>query len=347
MKYTGNDSSYRFMGRIDFANADEPLFIYAGSMVKLTFRGTRADILIRNVSMHTYCSVGVVLDGVQQCVRLADSKEIQRFTVAEGLAECEHTMYIFKRQAAANYYYFCGIETDGELCRTAPFDDFKIDVYGDSVSAGEVTEALYYVGMPDPENHGSVYDNSWFSYPLALARKLNAEVYDNSQGGLALFDGTGYFNGDNYIGLETTYDQMSYVPYAPMGVSKWDFSRYTPNLVIFAIGQNDAHPDPKAIYTEEYSRKWLNKYEEIITTLAGYYPEARFLLITTLLRHEKIWDEVLDRACTELKRKLGDERVRRYRFRRNGDATDGHPRATEQEEMAGELYGVVTEWFGI
>lgn len=347
MKYSGKNEKYAFMGRIDFTEEGSPLFVYAGSMVKLSFRGSRATIFVRNVNMHTYCSLGVVLDGVQRCLRLADTDGVQEFTVADGISDGEHTLYIFKRQSAANYFFFDGFETDGELIPTEPFGSFKIEVFGDSVSAGEVTEALYYVGMSDPENHGSVYDNAWFSYPLSLARKLNAQVNNNSQGGLALLDGTGYFDDRGYIGLETTYDELRYVPYSRLGVSKWDFSRYTPDLVIIAIGQNDAHPDERAIYSEEYARKWLDKYEEFLTELALRYPRARFLLITTLLRHDKIWDETLDRACNEMKSKVGEDRFRRYRFRRNGDATDGHPRATEQEEMACELYGVVADWFGI
>ncbi len=345
MRYNGNNAAYAFMGRIDFEKENEPLFIYAGSMVKLTFTGTSAKIFIKNVNMHTYCSIGAVLDGVQQCIQLADSADEQEFVIAENLEDKEHTLIVFKRQAAANYFYFCGFETDGKVVPTKPFGDFKIEVFGDSVSAGEVCEAVYYEGMPDPADHGSRYDNAWFAYPLVLARKLGAQVNDNSQGGIALFDGTGYFYDKGYVGLESTYDKLRYVPYAPLAVNGWDFSRYTPDLVIFAIGQNDANPDPKAIYKEEYARKWLDKYEEIIGELAERYPEARFILMTTVLRHDRIWDEVLDRACAEMNEKIAGGRFERHIFRRNGDATDGHPRITEQEEMANELYLHAKEMF--
>ena len=46
-----------------------------------------------------------------------------------------------------------------------------MEVFGDSVSCGEVSEALKYVGKPDPEHDGE-YSNSWYSYAWITARKL-------------------------------------------------------------------------------------------------------------------------------------------------------------------------------
>ena len=54
--------------------------------------------------------------------------------------------------------------------------------------------------------------------------------------------------------------------------------------------------------------------------------------------HDPRWDEVLD----EIKEELGDF-VYRYRYRRNGAATPGHPRITEQNEMALELSQFIKE----
>ena len=93
-----------------------------------------------------------------------------------------------------------------------------------------------------------------------------------------------------------------------------------------------ASPDPKAIFDKEYAEKWKAKYKEIVLELKERYGNVKFLLITTVLMHDPRWDEVLD----EIKEELGDY-VYRYRFNRNGAATPGHPRATEQTEMAVEL----------
>lgn len=39
--------------------------------------------------------------------------------------------------------------------------DKRIEVYGDSVSAGEVSEAVDFVGKEDPEHEGG-YSNSYY-----------------------------------------------------------------------------------------------------------------------------------------------------------------------------------------
>ncbi len=336
--FTADNSAFSYMGRIDFSDKTAPMLIYAGSNVRCRFRGTYLDVTIDNISMNEYCSFGAIIDGVQYKIELKNEGGAAVYRVAENLSDEIHTLIIFKRQAAANYFRFISVATDGEVLPTEDKFDLKLEFFGDSVSAGEVTEAVYYDEHQDPENHKGIYDNSYFSYTWLTARKLNAEFYNNSQGGLALFDKTGYFYDKDLTGLETTYNKLSYVPYAPMGMSEWDFSRYTPDIVVFAIGQNDAHPDPKAIFDKEYAEKWKAKYKEIVLELKERYGNVKFLLVTTVLMHDPRWDEVLD----EIKEELGDF-VYRYRYRRNGAATPGHPRITEQNEMAIELSQFIKE----
>ena len=59
-----------------------------------------------------------------------------------------------------------------------------------------------------------------------------------------------------------------------------------------------------------------------------------------VLMHEPTWDDALDEIVNE----LAMDNVKRFKFRRNGAATPGHPRIPEQTEMADELYGFITGW---
>ena len=333
--FTADNKAFSYMGRVDFSDPKAPMLIYAGSSIRFTFGGTSLAVTVENIPMTDRMWIGALIDGVQQKIELKKESGTQRIVLAENLPDTIHSCMIFKRQAAAHYFRFISAEAD-EVGEDKHKYDMKLEFFGDSVSAGEVTEAVYYEGMSDPQNHGGAYDNSYFSYTFSTARKLNAEFHNNSQGGIALFDHTGYFYGpdiETLTGLESTYDKLSYVPYAPCGVSKWDFSRFTPDFVIFAIGQNDANPDPQAVFNKEYTEKWKARYKEILKDLSHHYQNARFILITTVLRHEPKWDYILDELCAE----LADTNVTRFRFRRCGTATDGHPRITEQEEMALEL----------
>ncbi|MBO6303345.1 MAG: lipase [Ruminiclostridium sp.] len=334
--FTADNKAFSYMGRTDFSDIRAPLIIYPGANIKFGFTGSSLSVEIENISMTDDPQwLGAVIDGVQHKYELKKETARQTVLLSEGLDSGAHTCMIFKRQAAAHYFRFLSVQA--ESVYPVPTDySLKLEFFGDSVSAGEVTEAVYYEGMSDPENHHGMYDNSYFSYTFMTARKLNAQFHNNSQGGIALFDHTGYFYGPDIAtltGLESTYDKLSYVPYAPCGVSKWDFSCYTPDFVIFAIGQNDAHPNPDAVFDKEYTERWKARYKEILLDLKERYKTARFIIITTVLKHEAKWEYILDELCAE----LADPDVTRLKFKRAGLATDGHPRITEQEEMAQEL----------
>ena len=56
--------------------------------------------------------------------------------------------------------------------------------------------------------------------------------------------------------------------------------------------------------------------------------------VLTVLGHDPTWDEALD----EIVQEVGSPDVTHFMFTRTGKGTNGHPRATEQEEMACELF---------
>lgn len=324
---------FQYTGRIDFDNPARPVLTWPATSAETIFTGKSVGVVFKNIKMQDYTSLGYIIDGVQGKIEMGDESEDTLYILAENLDEGEHTLKIFKRLAAAHYVDFAGIVVDdGAVCRNPQKTyDFKLEVYGDSVTAGEVTEALWYEGVCDPAHH-SQFDNSHFSYASSLARKLNAELHLMGQGGIALFDGTGYFCADQLTGMLSCYDKVRYSPYKER--KDWDFSRFSPDAVIIAIGQNDHNPDPERIKTPEYRRKWKDAYISMLNTLREKHKGAKFVLILTILGHDKTWDEALE----EIVQEVNSPDVTHYVFERCGRGTSGHPRATEQEEMACELY---------
>ncbi len=325
---------FQYVGRIDFDDPARPVMIWPATYADVNFTGTYAAVILRNINFQDDTHFAVIVDGVMKKITLPRTREDELYIAAEGLEDKPHTLRILKTMAAHNYLEFAGIVVDegAEVTNPRRRYDMKLEVYGDSVSAGEVTEAIYYEGQCDPNDHRNTLDNSHFSYPMALGRKLNAEVHDIAQGGIALLDGTGYFCSDMLTGMESCYDKLEYTPYAER--KQWDFSRWTPDAVIMAIGQNDANPEPERIKTPQYRRMWKDNYIKLLRTLMEKYPEARFVLILTILGHDPTWDDALE----EIAQEVNSDRVTHFMFRRTGRGTNGHPRATEQEEMAGELY---------
>ena len=329
-----------YMGRIDRSDPEKPLFFWAGSSVRMRFTGTSVKAVIENTTFYNAMSLGFVIDGKEG--RADFPKENGEYTLdlASGLEQGQHEIILFKRQDATHYYAFKGFIIDGEPLDAPTLPERKIECFGDSVSAGAVVEAMDHVASNDPEGHEGQFDNAWHSYPHITARNLGAQLHDTAQGGIAIFDRTGYYHVPECIGMETAYDKLCYFPEGP-GYSQWDFGKYIPDVVIFAVGQNDQHkeggPDPD-IYDPAYRRQWKDRYEDIIRDLMEKYPKADFILLLTVLCHDPEWDRVLD----EIRDELASERVTRFRFTRCGKATPGHPRLSEQYEMATELTAYIS-----
>ena len=81
---------------------------------------------------------------------------------------------LFKRQDSCHEITFWDLKLKITVKSGSPQkSNRRIEVYGDSVSAGEVSEAVEYTGKPDPEHNGQ-YSNSWYSYAWMTARRLDA-----------------------------------------------------------------------------------------------------------------------------------------------------------------------------
>lgn len=258
--------------------------------------------------------------------------------LAEHLPNIEHDVIIFKRQDEGNAQFdMHGVLIDDEATIAAPAEpmpDRRIEFYGDSVTCGERCEAICYTGQADPDVDLSGYSNAWHSYAAVTARNLNAQAHLVSQGGASLIDGIDWFHAPDYLGLESIWDRAAYNP--ELGATpQWDFSRYTPHVVVVAIGQNDAHPYD--FMAEDYSggqaRHWRQRYIDFVHALRRVYPNALIVLTTTILQHDPAWDCAIDEVCDT----MADPRVRHFMYLRNGTATPGHPRISEQREMAMEL----------
>ena len=326
-----DNNSLAYMGRNDFVSPDEVRMYYAGSQVRFNFKGTSVKALIRTDIYWGEISLGVILDGEMLKLPLSaenNGKDIV-LTIAEGLSDTEHSVIIYKKHAANMLLVFRGAEIDGELLEKPVLPELKMEVYGDSVCAGEVIEAEEFAGQCDPDGHNSRFDNVWNSFVMQTSRNINAQIHNICQGGIALFDGTGYFHHPDYIGLESTYDKACYFPEG--GITSWDFSLYTPD------DQHNGMTDKndRDITDTVYKDIWKTAYKKLVRTLNNSYGSAKFVLTTTVLMHDKAWDDAIE----EIKNELNEEGIRTYHnmFSRNGAATPGHPRLSEHNEMAEEL----------
>lgn len=324
-----------YSGRIDFENPQAPVLVFAASYVKLKFTGTSCAVELTNHHAYWTNYMGYLLDGSQKKFALEPDDKPHTYVLAEGLGDGTHEILLFKRMDSCHMVTFHGFFLEGGAKVLPPTKkpERRIEVFGDSVSCGEVSEAVEYLGKEDPVHDGE-YSNSWYSYAWMTARKLNAELHDTSQGGIALLDGTGWFVAPQYLGMESCYDKIEYNPVLS-AAKQWNFADYRPHVVIVAIGQNDNHP---ADYMAEdpdggMAQTWKRHYEDFIRKLLNIYPQSQIILTTTLLCHHPAWDEAIEEVCS----RISLPQVHHYLYRRNGKGTPGHLRIPEAEEMADEL----------
>ncbi len=332
------DEHNRYTGRIDFANGEEPQFIWAGSQVTLRFRGTAVWARLRNRPSWGRQYIGWVVDGgAKGMARLHPDSQMRTYALVDNLDDGEHEIILYKRMDATGYVGFGGWHVLGETLEALPAPARRMECFGDSVSMGAVVDAPGFEGKTDPPNDGH-YDDAWLSYISMAARELGAELHNNSQGGISLLDGTGYFRGPDYLGLESCWDKTGYVP--ELGLSPWDFSRWKPHVVVLAVAQNDPHPDNDIAEAPEKRSRWVRRYGQLLADMRAQYPRALFVLTTTIVNHNLVWEDALDEVCAA----CADERVVRLRFKRAAVGTPGHPRAAEQGEMARELVDLLNSY---
>lgn len=325
----------QYSGRIDYTDKEHPLFVYPASYVRMKCSGTSIKVLITNYHKYWNNYVGVIVNGKQSKLQLSRESNVEVYVLGENLEDTVHDVMLFKRMDGCHYFQFHGflIDDQAKLFKIERTFERRIEVYGDSVSAGEVSEVEGYEGREDPLHRGE-YSNAWHSYAWIAARELNAELHDIAQGGIALMDKTGYFLAPNQLGMESVYDKLCFNP--ELGeITEWDFKNYIPHVVIIAIGQNDSFP--RDIMKEEFvlgkAKWWRNKYKNFILDIREKYPKALIILATTIMEHDVRWDNAIEMVCTE----INDAKIVHFLFQKNGLGTKGHVRIREAQKMGKEL----------
>jgi len=335
MRILPNHENFTYCGRIDWSNPEAPVFVFPCSSVQMRFTGNMLKIYVRNHGAYWNNYLGCILDGKQSVLQLPQEGDAVFEIKAEAQQAEEHEFLLFKRQDACHEFAFLGVELENceKIIKHPIKATRRLLVFGDSVSAGEVSEAVDYVGKEDPLHNGE-YSNSWYSYAWIAARRLNAQIHDIAQGGIALMDKTGWFCEPQAVGMESIWDKIRYHPLLGT-VTQWNLRQYIPQLIIVAVGQNDSHPQDYMAqdYGGEQAALWRKRYQCFLKNLRTVYPNASILCCTTLLWHDASWD----RAIGQVVQELADEKITQYLFKRNGSATPGHLRIPEAQEMADEL----------
>lgn len=135
--------------------------------------------------------------------------------------------------------------------------------------------------------------------------------------------------------------------------SKWDFTKYTPDIVVVNLMQNDSwlvnnknYDQFKARFGEKAPTDSfiIEAYQNFIRKIRKEYPKATIICALGAMdatKENSVWMSYIDKAVQN----LNDSKIYSYFF--PFKKTKGHPNKQEQEEMAKQLIDFIknnTDW---
>jgi hypothetical protein len=319
-----NDKHIRYEGRISKRqNAAE--LSWSGTSVTIYFKGTRMTAVLKDLDTATYYNV--IIDD-KTIFKIHTEQEKKSYILAKDLPDKKHKLQLFKR---SEWYMgktlFYGFETSRHTSILTPPlpPKRKIEFYGNSITCGYAME-----DSSGNDSRNGFFQNNYLTYAAITARHFNAQYSCIARSGIGIM-----ISWDPLI-MPEMYDRLD--PADPN--SKWDFSKYTPDVVVVNLFQNDCWltnkpeqpqfkyrfgnimPDKKYIITA---------YKSFIKTLRSKYPKAHIICALGNMDATKEgspWPGYIQQAVAQ----LHDRKIYTHFFKYKN--TPGHPTTSEQKSMA-------------
>lgn len=266
-RVAANDPHLQYTGRIDTSDCLAPVLTWPGTQIVCRFVGTAVSVVLHDQWGKNYFNA--ILDGdIHHPVVIACKEGEHVYTIANDLSEGEHTLVLYKRtEGEEGGVIFSGIllKANAELLTPPPRPTRRIEFYGDSITSGYGIEALEGAAEDLPCDK-----NNFLSYAAICARDVQAEAHMIAQSGIGIM--TSWVD---FI-MPAFYQQVNAVG---ENQSRWDFSQWTPDVVVINLFQNDYGliDQELRIVPAPNDDVCINKYKDFIEALIRHYPEAYFI----------------------------------------------------------------------
>ncbi len=332
-----DDNRLQYEGRIGMSRSGAAALYWSGSIVRIRFEGTRLKALLKDYNGQNYFNV--ILDGkVIQKLNIDSAKKW--YLLAENLASGPHIIELFKRtqfnaEYNRRYTRFYGFQLDnGRLLSPPETKKRKMEFYGNSITCGHAIE-----DSSGSDSGAAIVENNYLSYAALTARHFHAGY------SCVAVSGIGLISGFRKAIMPEVYDLLNPAD----STDKWNFDKYTPNIVVVNLLENDeaviGRPE-----SEPFKRRFgsqvpteafiIDAYARFISKLRAHYPVASIICVLGdmgITRPGSKWPEYVKQATAQ----LHDEKVYTYFFSYKG--TPGHPQIKEQQMMAESLIQFVDQ----
>lgn len=316
----------RYMGRTSVKDG-ATILSWAGNSVCINFNGTSVVATLADEYGQSYYDI--IIDGkVDKVIRVNQGKS--NYILASGLAPGNHNLELYKRtEWVMGKTWFYQFELNGgKLLPPPPAKKRKIEFFGDSITCGYADE-----DTTGQDRGTSPFENNYLSYDALVARHYDAELSCIARSG---------------IGLTISYyhqimPEMYHLADGSDPNSEWDFSKFTPDIVVINLFQNDAGlamrtelPEYKVRFgnTPPTPESIISAYQDFIKTIRSKYPQATIIGVLGSMDAAKEgspWSGFIKKAVAG----VNDKKVFAYIFKYKG--TPGHPSVKQHQDMANEL----------
>lgn len=322
----------QYTGRIDFSTPDAPVFSWPGTMIRTGFTGRSLALVMDDHYGMNYFNVFLDQDWENPIV-IKGEKGRKTYLIADNLTDGEHLLTLTKRtegEEGATTFYGILLAEDGELTAPPPRPERRIEFFGDSITSGMGNEA-----PEDGPDDNKAEKNNFLAYGAITARNLNAEYVSTSQSGVGLMASFVNFT------MQEFYDQLSAIN---NNDSVWDFSRWTPHVVVINLFQNDSALVEQRLNPVPTDEQRVAVYYDFIKRIRSHYPEA--FIVCTLgtmdaAKPGSPWPDYIHAAVEQWKTETADERIDVMIFEFKGFYK--HPRVHHHQENAEVLTAFIKE----
>ncbi len=350
--YAPDDPNLLYAGRIDFSDPAQPKYSAPGVYIRARFRGTGAAVMLKDefkwgTNRNYY---DAVIDG-GTVVKIAPEDAVDRYEIASGLPNADHTLTLVKRtEASIGWGRFLGFEFAGEILPAPERPARRIEVIGDSITCGTGIEAENNSAECQADGWGQPYNNARLAYGPVLARSLDADCHVSAVSGIGLM--RNYSFQYDARPMPEVYDLLFF---EQTQSPKWDTARFVPDAVVLALGTNDFSPGDSPRESTDVDA-FAAAYVQFIKKLRAYYGQAEKFCISSPMLGDH-WPTPSDTFATDQKNAIaktvdalnadGDSKVHKcFSSPIVGIGCGTHPSVEQQAMMASQLRAVVAPVLG-
>ena len=258
------DKGLAYVGRWDFRTPNAPTCAFPGTQIHAQFEGSTFALLLKPYSGY----IMVKIDN-EPIVKVNADRADSIYIVNDELKDKMHRATItFCNEGMDLRPAFKGllIEDGKELGRRPVLPLRKIEIIGDSHTCGYGVEA-----SSQHDHYTLANSNVYYSYASVMARSLNAQVVISARSGNGVYrnySGPKEGNPNNMTAVWDRYNINDSLP-------RWDFSRYTPDVLCITLGDNDCS-------TKGYDIELLSKaYYKLYEGVRREYPETKIVFVSS------------------------------------------------------------------